>query len=84
MVELRGSYSPEEEKAVLRKIDLVILPFVSGSTKDGSIAETLLVKVLQEKDEAHLEVCVVSLRKKPSFSCNTLTSRVSAMLPSLV
>lgn len=32
MVELRGSYTPEEEKAVLRKIDLVILPFVSGSS----------------------------------------------------
>lgn len=31
MIELRGSYTEEEEKAVLRKIDLVILPFVRGS-----------------------------------------------------
>ncbi|KAK4865663.1 hypothetical protein LT330_009096 [Penicillium expansum] len=28
MIELRGSYTEEEEKAVLRKIDLVILPFM--------------------------------------------------------
>jgi hypothetical protein len=31
MLEIRGNYTVEEEKAVLRKIDLVILPFVSGS-----------------------------------------------------
>lgn len=32
MVELPlTSYTPEEEKAVLRKIDMVILPFVSDS-----------------------------------------------------
>jgi hypothetical protein len=29
MFEIRGSYTAEEEKAVLRKIDMVILPFVS-------------------------------------------------------
>ena len=29
LVELPSPYTPEEEKAVLRKIDLVILPFVS-------------------------------------------------------
>lgn len=28
LVELPSSYTPEEEKAVLRKIDMVILPFV--------------------------------------------------------
>lgn len=32
MLEIRGSYTAEEEKAVLRKIDLVILPFVMGSS----------------------------------------------------
>lgn len=31
LVELRGSYTAEEEKAVLRKINTVILPLVSGS-----------------------------------------------------
>lgn len=31
MVELPSPYTLEEEKAVLRKIDLVILPFVSDS-----------------------------------------------------
>lgn len=31
MVELPSPYTPEEEKAVLRKIDMVILPFVSDS-----------------------------------------------------
>jgi hypothetical protein len=31
MLEVRGSYTAEEEKAVLRKIDMVILPFVSSS-----------------------------------------------------
>lgn len=28
ILDLDDSYTPEEEKAVLRKIDLVILPFV--------------------------------------------------------
>ena len=31
MFEIRGSYTAEEEKAVLRKIDMVILPFVSDA-----------------------------------------------------
>jgi hypothetical protein len=31
MLEIRGNYTAEEEKAVLRKIDMVILPFVSDS-----------------------------------------------------
>lgn len=32
MLELRGDYTAEEEKAVLRKIDMVILPFVWNSS----------------------------------------------------
>lgn len=32
MLEIRGNYTVEEEKAVLLKIDLVILPFVRGSS----------------------------------------------------
>lgn len=32
ILELQGSYTAEEEKTVLRKIDLVILPFVSASS----------------------------------------------------
>jgi hypothetical protein len=31
ILDLDDSYTPEEEKAVLRKIDMVILPFVSRS-----------------------------------------------------
>jgi hypothetical protein len=29
VIDVQGSYSPEEEKALVRKIDKVILPFVS-------------------------------------------------------
>jgi hypothetical protein len=32
VVDVQGSYTPEEEKALVRKIDKVILPFVSSSS----------------------------------------------------
>lgn len=32
ILDLHGSYTKEEEKAVLRKIDLVVLPLVRGSS----------------------------------------------------
>ena len=69
ILDLHGSYTKEEEKAVLRKIDLVILPFVRGSScLLGSFFRLMM----------HTSRCV------SCFFYNTLISRVSAMLVSSV
>jgi hypothetical protein len=66
MLELSGGYTVEEERAVLRKIDMVILPFVSDICRCSNM------------NLSWLTLC--ALRCVSSFSCNISTSRASAML----
>lgn len=66
VAEIQASYTPEEEKKVLRKIDSVVLPFVSFNSS--------------RKNQYNDNVCANILdRCASSFSCSTSTSRVSAM-----
>lgn len=68
VLDLHGSYTKEEEKAVLRKIDLVVLPLVRDSSYLGWFFRLMM----------HTSRCA------SCFFYNILTSRVSAMLVSSV
>ena len=73
ILDMDDSYTPEEEKAVLRKIDMVILPFVSdriaigclhGSQKSTDVLRLLPPVPRQAKFE--LRCCLWSHRR-PQF-----------------
>jgi hypothetical protein len=48
MLELSGGYTVEEERAVLRKIDMVILPFVSDTCRCPNVNLSLLTCALSD------------------------------------